>query len=293
MARWRSSKRVLRTKSKHGREIFLLWILFIAGCQIFRYFTPADRNDDATILFCAFSIIACIMWVTDNIPAVAAAFAPCIAVALVFEAFSTSKDRPAWLIFFCLFPLLVLYGAYGMLVVVLPGWFIVSCLPFILYKLSFRYLMIRLPRYRRADRFENSKLCDSCCTVLKSSSLLLGSWTILVRTEELHTFYGSIEEMQRSWQGCQLCEALLSQNVNEEGDRSTAEFFRSRNYGTISSTASVRSLSALEKGSLMVRIQLDEHGSFRDAFGSKFTIKLESPDMNKFQKLCIGEGVYL
>jgi hypothetical protein len=283
-------KRPPREKSKHGRAIFLIWVLFSVATEIFRYFTPADRNDDAVVLFCVFSIIACIMWITDNVLAVGTAFTPFIVAALIFEIVSSSKDRAARLIVISLFPLVLIYALFGSLVFFLPLWAIVSWLPFVLYRCSFRRLMVRLPRYRRADIYENSKLCNSCRNVLNSSSLLLGSWTILIRTEELHPFYGSIEEMQRSWQGCNLCEALLSQNKEDKNQNADEVVWR-RDYGTISSAASFRSISALEKGALAVRIQLHEHSSFRDAFSLQFTIKLETPDTNNFRELRIGEGV--
>jgi hypothetical protein len=288
MARYRS-RRHQRKQSEHGRAIFLLWVLFAAGTQLFKFLAPADRNDDATMLFYIISIIACIMWITDNISAVAMVFFPGLAAALVFEGVSTSKDRAAWLFFIGFSPFFLGYAAFWSLSFFFVLWATISWLPFVLYRCSFRYLMIRLPQYRRTDPYVKSKLCESCRTMLKSSSLLFGSWTIFVRTQELHKFYGSIEEIQLSWQGCNLCEALMSQRL-QDGD--AAGIFRGRNYGTISSTASIRSLSVIEKGSLMVKIQLHKSSSFRDTFGLQFTIRLESPDKNRFKELRIVEGMF-
>jgi hypothetical protein len=269
----------------------LIWALFAVASLIFRYFAPTDRNDDATIFFCVFTLIACIMWVTDNIPAVGVAFAPFLAAAVVFEFVSSSKDRAVWLIGICLAPLFLVYAAYGSLVIILPSWALLASLPFLFHVFSFRRLIIRYPCYRREDPFANSKLCDSCRSVFRNSSLLLGSWTVFVQTEELHPFYKSVDEMQRSWQGCPLCEALLNQGWVEEANR-VAPSDRDANYGTISSAASVRSLSALEDGSLNFQVQLHKGSSFRTAYGLRFTIRLQSPDMTKFRELQITEGVH-
>jgi hypothetical protein len=290
MARSRRT-RYPRTEGKHVRSIFLVWALSAIATQIFRHFAPADRKDDAIAFFCVFSLIACIMWITDHVAAVGAAFGPFVTAAIVFEFVSSSKNRTVWLLGICLAPLLLVYAAYGSLVIILPSWAILASLPFLFHLCTFRQLLIRFPRYRQDDPFANSNLCDPCRTVFKSSRLLLGSWMFVVRTEEVHPFYKSIDDMRRSWQGCQLCEALLNQSGIEEVNQA-ASTVRSGNYGTISSAASVRSLSALEDGSLKVKIQLRKGSSFRTEFGLQFTVKLQSPDMIKFRELIIAEGMH-
>ncbi|KAK0648149.1 heterokaryon incompatibility protein-domain-containing protein [Cercophora newfieldiana] len=80
---------------------------------------------------------------------------------------------------------------------------------------SFGRLAVRAPRFRNADPFRNSGLCARCKKAIRASSILRGCWFPLVRATERHLLYGSLEEMQRHWHGCHLCEALLSQRSND------------------------------------------------------------------------------
>jgi hypothetical protein len=282
-------------RSENGKEVFLLWLLFVFFGGVFKISTPADRGDDAIVFFMVFTVIAVIAWITDNTRAVGVSFGPFVAAAIVFEIFSSSKDRALWLMAISLSPLLLGYAICSCLTLILPFLFIYhfssavcSTLPLLLYTCSFRCLIIRLPRYRRIDPFAQSKLCDPCRSVLKSSSLLFGSWTIFVRTEESHRFYTTIEEMQRSWKGCQMCEALLSQTLEDSQGIAGS---LARNYGTITSATSVKSLPDLEEASPIVKIRLHKGSKFYDKFGLQFVIQLQSSNNLKFKEFCVAEGM--
>ena len=160
----------------------------------------------------------------------------------------------------------------------------------ILYACSFKRLVIRLPRYRRLDPFARSKLCTSCRGVLQKSSLLFGTWRMITWVEEWHPLDKTTEEMQQLWRICNLCEILLSQRAESEGQLVAANSSSTANYGTISSAHATKSLCGLESGSIKIKIRLRDSGSFMDCLGSRFTVELYTDSDIKYNELLISEG---
>ncbi|KAF2492957.1 HET-domain-containing protein [Lophium mytilinum] len=269
-------------------------MLFGTAALSIWYFGPADRNDEAIVYLSIFTFWAMIMFFFDNIKAVATLSGPFIFAALVWAYFAPPKDRAAWVFGIALFPLLFSYAMCGGLIfAVATGmilWAIVSRLSLIFYTCTFRHWIFRLPRYRRVDPFEKSTLCDHCRRVLGRSGLLFGSWIMFVRTKETHRFYATLEEMQRSWRGCPLCEALSSQRL--ETSTQTNSGISYGNYGTISQrTPSFGLPSANQDEALNVTIKLHRGSSFGKEYGLQFLIRLETPIGPQFKELCIAEGV--
>ncbi|KAK1750055.1 heterokaryon incompatibility protein-domain-containing protein [Echria macrotheca] len=98
----------------------------------------------------------------------------------------------------------------------------------IVYAASFGYLTVQPPRFREPDIFSHSNLCRNCEDAVRASALLCGRRGRLVRTVEKIPLFDSLDEMQRSWSGCQLCEALLSNKKQDD-----AQVPEVRGYGTM------------------------------------------------------------
>ncbi|KAK3373236.1 heterokaryon incompatibility protein-domain-containing protein [Lasiosphaeria ovina] len=123
------------------------------------------------------------------------------------------------LVYFCVMPILswVARSVAFFLLRVLPWLVLVPTylsmtlvLPAIIYLFSFGQFVIRLPRFRNADVFDDSHLCERCQSAMRASALLCGSWFGLSKVLERNFLYGTLEEMQRSWRGCHLCVLALS-----------------------------------------------------------------------------------
>ncbi len=82
-----------------------------------------------------------------------------------------------------------------------------------IYRHSGGALVLRPPRLRGADF--NPTLCERCKKAVCASALLFGSWLMFAQTDEQIPLHATLEEMQRSWRGCQLCEALLNRKTDD------------------------------------------------------------------------------
>lgn len=273
--------------------IYWIWIpFFFLSPAIFAIFGVSETVKGVMgLLFVCFMQASCIIAFVPDIRISVLTIGIWLISALTYAIFWPSADREVWGLI-AIAPFLVLaclaYGLFCFCVLIGLILLLVTYLPFITYRCSFRHLVIRLPRYRREDLFDQSQLCEFCHSVLRNSSLLCGTWILFTRTEEWHQTYATIEEMQQSWRGCHLCEALLSR-VAEGESRPVSENPRS-NYGTISSAQAARSLADPENGSVMVKVRLYKGSTFRQNFGMEFTIQLYTDDDIKYNELLICEG---
>jgi hypothetical protein len=179
-------------------------------------------------------------------------------------------------------PEILLYCLFWAAVAAFLAALVLMLVPLLVYRFTFRRLIIRLPRFRGDALLDECKLCEPCQRVLRESSLIYGTWMGLTRTTETHRFYCSLDEMQRSWRGCRLCETLMALPLDSPTGSDPP------NYGTIS--AMPRSLPQEGGGGLTVTIRVHEESSIWDSDGVALRVQLRGPHGLAFAEIVVSEG---
>lgn len=151
---------------------------------------------------------------------------------------------------------------------------------------------MRAARFRNQDLFRSSRLCERCMEIVSGSRLLRGTRRLIARAEEEHLFCGvGLGEMEgRVSNGCSLCEALLSQLIEDEeetgarlvmvrdGSKSNV-----RRYGTVSWDGD------LERAWLKLRVQFVKRALWPET-PANLAMFLETGSLTRFASLRVSEG---
>ncbi|GAB1317196.1 hypothetical protein MFIFM68171_07406 [Madurella fahalii] len=149
-------------------------------------------------------------------------------------------------------------------------------------------LVIRTPRFRNADLFWASQLCERCMEVVRGSSLLRGTWWLVTRASERHRLYGGLEDMEgQIGNGCSLCEALMSQRIGDEEETGRAVIVGdgARGYGTMVDHGP----GNVEADGVKLRVQFVK-GSVWPKGPANLAMFLEARGMTRFKGLLVSEG---
>ncbi|KAK4222767.1 HET-domain-containing protein [Podospora fimiseda] len=178
-------------------------------------------------------------------------------------------------------------------------WALCSAPAFLVQVLSFGYIktVIRPPSLRNKDAFEDGRLCERCQQVLRRSSIISGSWLLLVKSCERFELYETAEAMQFPWRNCPLCEALLSQKVEDSRLSRAIEIRGAQGYGTMRLVATSRTLIGMEQQRVFLNVKhLNRFGiPIFAAISHEFptiALTLDTSDGVPFRSLNLFEGRY-
>ncbi|KAK3345967.1 heterokaryon incompatibility protein-domain-containing protein [Lasiosphaeria hispida] len=291
-----------RPRAKHTWIIFKLWAYCAAATVLYGLLSPShDSYHEARVFFLLVSFIGSVMLATDNVVTVSLIFGHLLTGAIVFCIFSPlpTDTRLGVAIAIVFAPLILAVGVFLLIGVALLLWLILTSLsvpisnfPTIIYLCSFRRLVVRLPRFRNGDAFDQSRLCEACQTALRESSLLSGSWALIAMAVERNALHRTLEDMRRSWRGCHLCEALLGQKQHDDGDDDDDDDTRTasiQSYGTIRPALGPEPYGSMGGRGVLMNIQFIK-GSLMSASESSFYVSLDTGCGTQFRTMAISEG---
>ena len=287
-----------RTRLDHAKKVAWIWAPFATAATLHGVFSHSpDRVIEAAVFFSSVTVVANIMLASGNIQDVAVVFGPWQLIAAAFCAYlpPPTDRRIAIVVAIMLVPVVlfsilvlrtILMALYKTLSWVLrKAMVILPSMSSVVHTCSLGHLVIRPPRFRNTDAFVHCELCGNCRRAILRSSLLSGSRLRLTKIDEKIFLFSSLDEMQRSWKNCELCEALLNSKI-QENDRQHAS---KTNYGTMhpASPPVVSEYAKDQRVFLHIRYRRSLHRLSEDLL----EVILAANCGTKFSPLLVSEGM--